>query len=616
MKCKEIYERIKDDFYFYPEETPLLCTLLEDIGTEKAHTVIYNGERKKVAYIDTPASFDIETTSLYYCGEKHATMYVWSFSIDGYSILGRTWEQFIYTLDVLADFFDTGEEKRLLIYVHNLSYEFAFFCQRFTWESVFSLDTREPCYCVTDKGIEFRCSYLLSGYSLAKIGENLLRYKINKKVGDLDYTKPRHTKTPLTQKEVGYCLNDIKVVCCYVMEKVENDGALYKIPLTKTGYVRRFTRKKCFETKIKRMRYKSVINKMTFEPDEFIQLKHAFSGGFTHANAYFSGQTLTGVSSIDFTSSYPTALIAFQYPMSKGEKIRIRSEQDFTENIQNYCCCFDIEIFGLQPKILFENYISAHKCYIKENVKLNNGRIVSADHIALTITEVDYTIINTFYSWDKIRVHNFYRYKKNYLPTDFIKCILKLYADKTTLKNIVGKEVEYLGSKEMLNSLYGMCVDTSFYKPEYIYDNSIGWDKNDRDLDEAIEKYNTAPQRHDSFLWGVWCTAYSRRQLFTGILAIGQAGDYVYSDTDSIKLLHYERHRDYIECYNRQITETLTQALKHHKIDPRNLAPKNNKGVSKPLGVWDYVIKNDESYGEAAINSGKQHIEDIKNFLI
>ena len=47
------------------------------------------------------------------------------------------------------------------------------------------------------------------------------------------------------------------------------------------------------------------------------------------------------------------------------------------------------------------------------------------------------------YKWEKIRIYNFRRYKKDYLPTDFVKAILKLYRDKTTLKDVTGKEIQY-----------------------------------------------------------------------------------------------------------------------------------------------------------------------------
>lgn len=65
--------------------------------------------------------------------------------------------------------------------------------------------------------------------------------------------------------------------------------------------------------------------------------------------------------------------------------------------------------------------------------------------------------------------------QKEYLPTPFVKSILHLYESKTKLKGVEGKEVEYLNSKEMLNSCYGMSV-TNPLRDEFTYNGE--WDIN------------------------------------------------------------------------------------------------------------------------------------------
>lgn len=52
-----------------------------------------------------------------------------------------------------------------------------------------------------------------------KMGEDLQKYKVEKKVGDLDYNLVRTSSTPLTEQELGYCENDIRVVIAYIQEK-------------------------------------------------------------------------------------------------------------------------------------------------------------------------------------------------------------------------------------------------------------------------------------------------------------------------------------------------------------------------------------------------------------
>lgn len=548
--------------------------------------------RKKIAYYNVPCSFDIETSSFMQDTQKVAIMYEWTFGINGLVVIGRRWNEFFPMLEKIVDYLGLSTDTRLVVYVHNLAYEFQYIRKWLDWEKVFSISNRKPIYAVTTSGVEFRCSYLLSGYSLAKIGENLRTYHIKKMVGDLDYEKVRHSETPMTDAEIGYCVNDVKVVMAYIAEKITADGDISRIPMTKTGYVRNFCRKKCFyeekrtrkKKSYKYLRYMETMKGLHLDVEEYKQLKRAFQGGFTHANPFYSGKVLENVSSDDFTSSYPAVMVAEQFPMSSSEHVQIASKADFERNLKYYCCLFDVEFIGLKPIIFYENYISLSRCWSVEKAVLNNGRVVSADHLFTTITEQDFLIIRKFYTWDHMRIGNFRRYRKGYLPKDFILAILKLYGDKTTLKGVDGKEVEYLSGKEMLNSTYGMTV-CDIIRDEITYKNDE-WCVEFPDYEKAIEDYNESRSRFLFYPWGVWVTAYARRNLFTGILAFGE--DYVYSDTDSIKSLHRENHTDYIDKYNRIIQTQLENAMDYHGLPYDLIRPKTIKGVEKPLGVWDY----------------------------
>lgn len=543
---------------------------------------------KKLKYFNVPAALDIETTSFFDQGEKAATMYEWTLGLYGAVMIGRTYDEMKTALNSLAEILDLTERKRLIIYVHNLAYEFQFIRQHFTWEKVFAIDQRKPLYALTDTGLEFRCSYLLSGYSLAKLGEQLQKYKVEKLTGFLDYSLLRHCNTPLTEKEIAYCVNDVKVVMAYIKERMEQDGGVSKLPLTKTGYVRKYCRDACFygpeKDKKKRLRYREFIKTLTIEPQEYKQMKRAFQGGFTHANPFYSGRVVKNVTSYDFTSSYPAVMIAERFPMSSGELVEILNREDLNYNIKYYCCIFDIEFTEIVAKVTFDNYISSSKCWTLEKAVINNGRVVSADMLRTTITEQDFLIISKMYSWKYIRVSNFRRYRKDYLPKDFVQSILDLYADKTTLKGVEGKEVEYLKAKEMLNSCYGMTV-TDIVRPLYEYTDK--WeDPQEPDIEKAIESYNRGSGRFLYYLWGVYVTAYARRNLFSGILECQQ--DYIYSDTDSIKIRNAEKHLQYINEYNDRITAQIKRALQFHGIPEQMAEPETVKGIKKPLGVWDF----------------------------
>lgn len=419
----------------------------------------------KTKYFNVPCAFDIETSSFFRThdgvSEKVAIMYEWTFGIFGAVIIGRTWDEFETMMHELSKALNLNENKRLIVFIENYGFEFQFMRQHFEWDKVFSISNRTPIYGITTDGIEYRCSYLLSGYRLEVMGDNLQHYTVRKMVGDLNYDLIRHSRTPLTDKEIGYCANDVKVVMAYIAERIDEDGGIAKIPLTKTGYVRQYCRNSCFyepgephKKSLKRLRYKDLMRGMQLTVDEYNQLKDAFQGGFTHANPFFSGKIIENVTSFDFTSSYPAVMISEMFPMGSAQFIEITSKEEFYRNMKLYCCIFDVEIFGLQSQLWQDSYISRSRCRGVRNATVNNGRIVSAEHLITTITNQDYAIIEKFYTWDKIRIYNFRRYRKGYLPTDFVKAIIKLYKDKTVLKGVEGKEREYGKSKEMLNSCY------------------------------------------------------------------------------------------------------------------------------------------------------------------
>ena len=557
----------------------------------------FSYSNKKIKYFNVPCSFDIETSSFFRSTgngeqEKTAIMYEWTFGIYGAVIVGREWDEFVSMLETLCDELNLTNEKRLIVYVHNLSYEFQFMRKWFEWEKVFSIDNRKPIYALTASGVEFRCSYLLSGYSLAKLGDELQTYKVKKLVGSLDYDKIRHSKTALTPEETAYCVNDVRVVMAYIAERMELDGDISHIPLTKTGYVRNYCRNSCFyesgvsrKKSFKRARYMDIMKGLRLSADEYKQLKRAFQGGFTHANPFYSGKVVSGVTSFDFTSSYSFVMVSEQFPMSSSELIEITSKEQFEKNLKLYCCLFDVEFIGLESQLWFDSYLSLSRCWGVKDAVVNNGRVVSASHLFTTVTEQDFKIIKHFYTWEHLKIGKFRRYKKDYLPTDFVKSILKLYSDKTTLKGVDGKEIEYLKSKEMLNSCYGMAV-TDIVRPEIIYSDDDWKTPETPDFELAIKEYNDSRSRFLFYPWGVWVTAYARRNLFTGICEFGN--DYVYSDTDSVKVLNAENHIEYIRRYNKAIRSQLLRAMKYHGINPDAIEPETAERVKKCLGVWDF----------------------------
>ena len=548
---------------------------------------------KKMQYLNIECAFDIETTSYLQGGEKNAFMYVWAFGIgeENEIVTGRTWEEFLTLCDRLQTHYELNPEKRLVCYVHNLAYEFQFMRKYFNWLDVFAVDERKPISALCDYGIEFRDSYILSGYSLANTAKNLASHKISKLEGDLNYTLPRHHETPLTDVELKYCEYDVKIVLYYINEQIQQYKSIDLVPKTNTGRVRKYVRDNCYyktstgekASKRQYLKYRQVMEDLTLNNDTYTMLKRAFMGGFTHSSLNHTGKVLKNVSSIDFTSSYPSVMLSEKFPMSRFKKIKITKLKTLLEYCEKYAVIFDVKFINLTPKISHESYISESKCYNLVGAVINNGRIFSASELSTTITNVDFNIMQNCYEWEKISIANVHYAHLNYLPKSIIESVLKLYQDKTELKDVVGYEVEYLLSKGMLNSIYGMTV-TDIVKPTIKYMDN--WSIESVALDDEILKYNESKNRFLYYAWGVWVTAYARRNLWTGILAT--KNDYVYSDTDSLKILNYEKYEGYVNWFNEQILNKMVGMMDYYKLDKKLLKPKTKDGVEKLIGIWDF----------------------------
>lgn len=575
------------------------CDNVENIINELINCEIISSGKgdKKINYYNVPCAFDIETTSFYERDEKRAIMYVWQIGLNGYVVVGRTWDEFINLINKLVDKLNLSHSKRLVIYVHNLSYEFQFMRKWLKFNEVFAIDSRKVAKAVTDDGIEFRCSYILTGKSLKKVGDDLNKYKIHKMVGDLNYNLIRNCNTILSKKEMMYCINDVRVVMALIQEKIETDGNIAKIPLTKTSYVRRLVRNACLfksekthkgNTANKQFKtYKSLMSDLKIDgASEYHLLKRAFQGGYTHASPFHVNDVCLNVGSFDFTSSYPYVMLSELFPMSSGKKVNVTSTYIFNDYLKKYCCIFDIKFYGLKSKVNYDYYISSSKCFEKSNVVECNGRVVSADYITTTITDIDFDIIKKHYTWDKIALGTFYIYNRGRLPFEIIDCILKLYEDKTALKGVKGSEVDYLLSKELLNSCYGMIV-TDICREEQIYENDEWQEPTLLNYDEKINDYNNDFKRFLFYPWGLYVTAYARRNLWLGVDEFGKTYDYIYSDTDSIKCLNPVKHLHFIEKYNTLVEKKLKRAAEFYNIDFNRYQPSTIKGEKKLIGVWD-----------------------------
>lgn len=446
----ERFELSKQGVYYTPADTNAFLASFGKPGTHR---------HKKTDYLDLICALDLETTSFRSADDVAlGTMYVWMFGCNGAVMIGRTWAEFEgFFANFCWHFKLSADKRRVLIYVHNNAFDFQFYRKHFLWTDIFARSEREPMYAVTTGGLEFRCSYILTNSKLETVVRNLIRYPVAKQVGDLDYDLIRTSSTPLTEKEIGYCIHDVLVIMSLIYDRMQQEGGnIAKIPLTQTGYARRECRAECLYHDKKARKYLYLMRDLTLSQDEYFVAKAAFSGGFTHASPYRVNTVGFDLGSFDFTSSYPAVMVAEQFPMSKGEEVpvnTIHSRDDLNALCAKGCCLMILEFDGITAVTEQDYYISESRC-VATGEDAFNGRIASADTLTICCTDVDWEVIQQAYEWERFRVKRIWTYKRRYLPTPYVRTILQLYKSKTELKGVVGEEENYARSKELLNSLY------------------------------------------------------------------------------------------------------------------------------------------------------------------
>lgn len=557
--------------------------------------IVKSGKHKM--YQRHPMTFDIETSKIPTDDEGHyqAFMYIWQICIEGNVVFGRRWEELQEFMEKVVNAYKLSEEERVVVYVHNLSFEFQFIQDYFNFTDVFAMASRSILTAKTAH-LEFRCSYKLSNMSLAKFIENTPNTMHYKGVDDLDYATVRTPDTPLNEVELGYCFNDVKGLYECVMELLKEDN-IATIPLTSTGYVRRDCRKAMNRNKNNRKMF--LRSRLTLL--QYKLLRECFRGGNTAGDRYLTNLILNNVGSYDLSSSYPFQMIAREYPLGKWNYGVIPDIKTLEEYNRKYCTIarYTFKNIRLRDEKPIP-YIPQSKCLaLGDDREIYNGRILHADILTISMTNIDFEIVKEQYVYDEIAVEEFHYTRKGLLPKELRDTIMYYFEKKSMLKGDEEHYYEYMKSKNKLNSIYGMTV-TNILNTEIEYHDGEYTEKKmtEEEMQEALDKYY---KNHRSFLnysWGVFVTAYARRELEDGLNIAGL--DTIYCDTDSVKYIG--NHDKEFEAYN----ERLNNECEEKGI--RNYTEFNGKrfymGIfDKEKGYDEFITLGAKKY--AFIQNGK-----------
>lgn len=546
----------------------------------EAKTVKLRVKKNDIYYYKMYIGFDIETSNVTVPAKKKsendkhlAFMYHWQLSLisdtSGLVFCGRYWDEFLHLFKKLEERYKLGFDKRFIVWDANAGFEFSFICKKFNWESddFFAREERHPMKFRTG-GFEFHECLTISGGSLAQLAKD---YTTTQKLkGDLDYSIFRSGRTPLTDQEKDYCINDVTILSEWskfiFTEYIETD---HRIPLTKTGILR----SECRQELIKMLGrdgfklYQRLIQEAF--PDEKTYdkwFKYLFRGGYVHSNVLLTGVKLKKVKGKDRTSSYPAEMLTKlnDWPMTP-----FKDDEFNDDNLKNKCCIMDITLLNVKRKTSL-SLESKSKCIELQGDKIfpiviDNGRVAQCRKMRVMLTEIDFELYQQYYDFQIAEVHSFQTSERGPLPAFLRKVLAKYYRLKDKLKRSGKKDTpEYVICKQKCNSFFGMMV-TRLVLSKILY-GSAGWEILEKELDynEEIKGQFLLPQ------WGIYCTALARRELLLPTMQITRAIGYgngkdgagvAYNDTDSIKYYDPKGKAEKIfDQYNKEMSARLKRA--------------------------------------------------------
>lgn len=252
---------------------------------------------------------------------------------------------------------------------------------------------------------------------------------------EIDYMNPRKRNHKLTQEEIEYIKNDVKIVAMAL--KTLFDKGLTKMTSASNALYD----------------YKKIIGNNAFnhffpELDSVIDsdIRQAYKGGFTYLNPMYKEKDVGSGITLDVNSLYPSIMYEKDLPFGEPVFFKGKYQEDSIRPlyIQRLTCSFELKKNKI-PTIQIKN----NKYYFigNEYLKSSNGLIV-----ALTLTNIDLKLFLENYDVQDLVYESGWKFK-------CIKGLFNKYIDKWIAEKnegtITGNKGQRTRAKLMLNSLYG-----------------------------------------------------------------------------------------------------------------------------------------------------------------
>ena len=521
---------------------------------------------KVIKYATDYICLDTETSKT---DEATGWVYQWAVCIKQHIfVYGRKPSEFITFMQNIAEHYQLNDERKIIIYIHNLQYDFSYL-KRFIMQydpciDVLAIDNHTV-LTVDVLGFRFICSYKLTNLSLAVLSDKYAK-KYIKAVGEIDYNIVHYQDETLTDSDWLYMFSDVASQYDGIKQYLLMNNYTFcaDAPFTSTGFVR----VACRKASKKDSKWREQFELMRLDLEQYRLCRQAFMGGICICSYKYSNKTIRAENGIklkhkDFTSSYPARHCLETMPAGKPMWYgAIKSRRKFEQLIDKYHCVFMITLYDVHIKDgVTAPYIPSSKCLAPKELLKINGKVVFAKELTIAITEIDYKWIKRQYNASNFKISKMLCFKRGKMP-DWLKAeIMQYFKNKCTLKH--SEPVLYAKSKNLLNGIYGMTA-TSIIREQYKISLDNGVIK--RFIAEDIDKQDRADldryyRSHNSFMpyqYSLFTTSWARDALMTMIEAVGY-DNFLYCDTDSVFYIETPENRERMAIYEK---ECINKAIK------------------------------------------------------
>lgn len=443
--------------------------------------------------------------------------YVWAWAAknieNGQELTGSTIEQFMEFLS-----------KKKTAYFHNLGFDGTFiidwlFRSGFEYSDVpghkkfsvlrasttmYSIDI----YWSYNNSKKFHRTRIYDSYKKLpfKVARIAKAWKLPMLKGEIDYNLHRDYGHVMTDEEVEYILNDVRIVAAALKSLLA--GGYTKMTIGSDAMSH-------FEQTLSRQQFLKFLPSLDLDTDAYI--RKAYKGGFTYVNPKYAGKNIGYGKVYDVNSLYPSRMYYCKMPY--GDPVYFDGRYRKNDIYDLYVCRVQAEFKVKKNHIPMIQIKKSMMFQDNEYIETSNGEMVE-----LYLSSVDYQLFIDHYDIERIEHIDGYMFKS-------VMGVFTKYIDHWMEIKIVEKGAKKEEAKLFLNNLYGKLGTNPVKLGKVPY----------FDRDKDIVRYMDADEKITEPIYipmAVFITAYARD--LTIRACQDQYHRFIYADTDSLHLVGVE----------------------------------------------------------------------------